>query len=85
MSGEHCSNTHLYIINVGKMLLLGLPQKQSSRPIGYIMALLIGPLMGIKDPCKVQNRQVAKLQSVFISSYFYYYSRKIVYSVTAHS
>ena len=75
-----------YINNVGKTLLLGLPQKQNGLPTGYItllsvisllkrrverygllmMAMLIGPLMGVKDPGKVRNSRVAKLRIVLI-------------------
>ena len=73
------------------MLILGLPQKQNGRPVGYItllsiifplkrrvrrlcrliyglltMAMLIGPLMDVKDHGKVRNWRVAKLCIVFI-------------------
>ena len=79
------------IINVGKKLILGLPQKQTGHPIGYstlllviyhlkcgvqrlwrfiygliTMSMLIGALMGIKDPGKVQNWRVAKSRIVLL-------------------
>ena len=50
------------INNVGRTLLhvLGLPQKENSRPIGYIT------LNGRQGPGKVRNQRVAKLRIVLI-------------------
>ena len=31
-----------------------------------MMAMLVGPLMGVQDPRKIRNRRVAKSQIVFI-------------------
>ena len=79
------------INNVGRMLLLGLAQKQNGSPIGHItllllisplkrgvqhiwrliycllmMAMIVGPLMDVKDPGKVRNWQVAKSRIVLV-------------------
>ena len=79
------------INNIGRKLLLGLPQKQNGHPIGCItlpslispskcgvqhlwrliyglltMAVLVGPLISVKDPSKVWNQQVAKSRIVCI-------------------
>ena len=73
------------IINIGRTLILALPQKQNGRPIECItllsiisslkrrvqrlwrliyglltMAMVVGPLMGVNDLCKVRNWRVAK-------------------------